>query len=416
MHIVILAEFAVASGGAEKVAVESAHGLAKAGIDITYIQAIDGAVDPLLDHPNIRHITLGNADIWSRPPMEAALSGLWNWQSATRLRSILGSLPRPADVIHLHQWTRSLSPSVFPVLFDSGVPVAVTLHDYFLSCPNGVYYRFDQDRPCGLRPLSKSCVVAPCDPRSRFHKAIRVGRSVVQSRALRRRHLDLVHVCDASLRRADDLQGSFSVTHHRVDNPVRVERGVRANPAGAAAIAYVGRLTREKGADLVAEAARDAGMPALFIGTGPLEAELSVQPHVEMLGWRSPDEVWTILAQRARAVAAPSRWYETGPLTVYEALATGLPVIASDRSGAAEKVVNGVTGYVVAPERTTLAAAFRNLDAMTAETLGRSAHARYWNAPMSIDAHADALVRLYRRITRNVSPATPDVLETPSHR
>ena len=230
MHIVILAEFAVASGGAEKVAVESAHGLARAGIDITYIQAIDGAVDPLLDHPNIRHITLGNADIWSRPPMDAALSGLWNWQSAARLRSILRSLPRPADVIHLHQWTRSLSPSVFPVLFDSGVPVAVTLHDYFLSCPNGVYYRFDQDRPCGLKPLSKSCVVAPCDPRSRFHKAIRVGRSVVQSRALRRRHLDLVHVCDASLRRADDLKGSFSVTHHRVDNPVRVERGSTGQP------------------------------------------------------------------------------------------------------------------------------------------------------------------------------------------
>ena len=306
MHIVILAEFAVASGGAEKVAVESAHGLARAGIDITYIQAIDGAVDPLLDHPNIRHITLGNADIWSRPPMDAALSGLWNWQSAARLRSILRSLPRPADVIHLHQWTRSLSPSVFPVLFDSGVPVAVTLHDYFLSCPNGVYYRFDQDRPCGLKPLSKSCVVAPCDPRSRFHKAIRVGRSVVQSRALRRRHLDLVHVCDASLRRADDLKGSFSVTHHRVDNPVRVERGVRANPAAAAAIAYVGRLTREKGADLVAEAARDAGMPALFIGTGPLEAELSVQAACGNAGMaisrRGMDHPCSTCACRGRAV------------------------------------------------------------------------------------------------------------------
>ena len=410
MHIVILAEFAMASGGAEKVAVESAHGLAIAGMDVTFIHAIEGPADPLLNHPKIRRVCLGNTDIWNRPVLEAALSGIWSRDSAARLRAVLGALPRPVDIVHLHQWTRSLSPSVFPVLLDSGIPLVVTLHDYFLACPNGVYYRFDQDRPCTLTPLSASCVAAPCDPKSRLHKAIRVGRSITQNRALRRRHLHVVHVCDASIRRMGGLLGSLSITHHRIDNPVRVKKGVRADPAAAKAIAYVGRLTREKGADLVAEAARDAGMPALFIGTGPLEAELRAQPHVEMLGWRSPNEVSAILVRRARALAAPSRWFETGPLTVYEALAVGLPVVASDRSGAAEKVIDGVTGYVVAPERAALATAFRNLDVIEAQTLGRAAHAHYWDTPMSIDAHADALGELYRRIARNVSPIPTDVL------
>lgn len=413
MHIVILAEFAVASGGAEKVAVESAHGLARAGMDVTFIQAIEGPADPLLDHPNIRRVCLGNADIWNRPALEAALSGIWSRDAAARLRAVLSALPQPADIVHLHQWTRSLSPSVFPVLLGSGIPLVVTLHDYFLACPNGVYYRFDQDRPCALTPLSASCVAAPCDPKSRFHKAIRIGRSIAQNRALRGHHLHVIHVCDASIPRMGGLLGSLAVTHHRIDNPVRVEKGVRADPATGKAIAYVGRLTREKGADLVAEAARDAGMPALFIGTGPLEAELRAQPHVEMLGWRSPNEVSAILVQRSRALAAPSRWFETGPLTVYEALAVGLPVVASDRSGAAEKVIDGVTGYVVAPERAALATAFRKLDVIEAETLGCAAHAHYWDAPMSIDAHADALSELYRRIARNVSPIPTDVLGTP---
>lgn len=413
MHIVILAEFAVASGGAEKVAVESAHGLARAGMDVTFIQAIEGSADPLLDHPKIQRVCLGNADIWNRPVLAAALSGIWSRDSAARLRAVLNALPQPADIVHLHQWTRSLSPSVFPVLLGSGIPLVVTLHDYFLACPNGVYYRFDQDCPCALTPLSASCVAAPCDPKSRFHKAIRVGRSIAQNRALRDHHLHVIHVCDASIRRMGGLLGSLAVTHHRIDNPVRVRKGVRADPAAGKAIAYVGRLTREKGADLVAEAARDAGMPALFIGTGPLEAELRAQPHVEMLGWRSPNEVSAILVRRARALAAPSRWFETGPLTVYEALAVGLPVVASDRAGAAEKVIDGVTGYVVAPERAALATAFRKLDMIEAETLGRVAHAHYWDAPMSIDVHADALSHLYRRIARNVSPTPTDVLETP---
>lgn len=398
MHIVILAEFAVASGGAEKVAVESAYALAQAGIDVTFIQAIEGPADPLLDHPRISRIRLGNTDIWSRSALGAALSGIWSREAATRLGRALASLPVAPDAIHLHQWTRSLSPSVFPVLFAAQVPVVVTLHDYFLACPNGVYYRFDQDHPCALTPLSAACLAAPCDPKSRLHKAIRIGRSVAQATTLRGRAIDVIHVCDASIGRVGGLLGSLRVTHHRVDNPVRVEQGIPADPAAGDAIAYVGRLTREKGADLVAEAARTAGLPALFIGTGPLEADLCAQPHVEMLGWRAPSEVADILRWRARALAAPSRWFETGPLTIYEALACGVPVVASDRSGASEKVADGVTGYVVAPEVDALASAFRRLDAGTARSLGRNAHARYWAAPMTLAAHAESLVAVYDAI------------------
>lgn len=406
MHIVILAEFAVASGGAEKVAVESAHGLAEAGMEVTFIQAIEGPADPLLDHAGIRRICLGNADIWDRPAVEAAFSGIWNRASAARLRAVLGTLSRPVDVIHLHQWTRSLSPSVFPVLLGHAAPIVVTLHDYFLACPNGVYYRFDRQEPCALRPLSAACIAAPCDPKSRLHKTIRVARSLAQRYALRGRRLDLVHVCDASLARIGGMLGSAPVTHHRVDNPVRAGRGVRANPARAEAIAYVGRLTREKGADLVAAAAHDAGMPALFVGTGPLEAELRAQPHVDVLGWRSPEEVSAVMAQRARALAAPSRWFETGPLTIYEALAAGVPVVASDRSGAAEKVIDGVTGLIVPPDRTALAEAFHRLDGATADAFGRAAHTRYWHAPSTIDIHAAALIDLYRAVRAGRSPSS----------
>ncbi len=79
---------------------------------------------------------------------------------------MLAGLPPGPVVIHLHQWTRAFSPAILPVLFGTGLPVAITLHDYFLACPNGVYYRFDRAEPCTLTPLSARCVAAPCDPRS----------------------------------------------------------------------------------------------------------------------------------------------------------------------------------------------------------------------------------------------------------
>lgn len=399
MHVVILAEFASASGGAEKVAVESARGLADLGLDVTFIQGVDGPVDPLLDHPRLRRIGLDLPDIWSRPAIAAAASGVWHGEAARRVAGALMDLESPADVVHVHQWTRSLSPSVFPVLHGLGVPVLLTLHDYFLACPNGVHYRYDRAEPCALKPMSAACIAAPCDSKSRAHKLVRVARSAALRVALRGERLDVVHVCDASLGRVSGMVPSLDLHHHRIDNPVRAERSAPAEPERGDAIVYVGRLTREKGADLVAQAARRAGMPAVFVGTGPLEAELAAQPGVEMLGWRSPIEVEAILRTRARALAAPSRWFETGPLTVYEALAAGIPVVASERSGAAEKVADGVTGFVVAPEPKPLAQAFARLaDPALAASLGREAHARYWAAPMSQERHAACLRDLYRTL------------------
>lgn len=403
MHVVILAEFAVASGGAEKVAVESARALADAGLAVSYVQAIDGPADALLDHPRIRRVSLGLADIWSLPAWRGAATGIWHAEAAKRLAAALDALP-PADIVHLHQWTRALSPSVMPVLFARDVPVALTLHEYFLACPNGLYFRFDQGEPCALKPMSLPCLAAPCDPKSRLHKAVRVGRSLAMHAAIRRRGLDVIHVCDASLARMGAMLEGLPLRHHRVDNPVRATRSAPADPASGDAIVYVGRLTREKGADLVAEAARRAGLPALFVGAGPLEESLRVRPGLEMLGWRSPAEVEAVLRRRARAVCAPSRWYETGPLTVYEALAQGLPAIASARSGAAEKVRHGLDGFVVEPEPEALAAAFAQLgDDGLVRRMGAAAHERFWAAPLSLSAHGECLLRVYDMMTRSAA-------------
>jgi glycosyltransferase involved in cell wall biosynthesis len=228
---------------------------------------------------------------------------------------------------------------------------------------------------------------------------VRVLRTAATRAALAGRGFDIVHVSD---RGRDTLRPFLpdGLVQHRIDNPVEVVRREPAQIGDQARIAYLGRLTREKGADLVAAAAARAGMPALFVGEGPAEAEIRrLHPGAEVLGWRSRSEVDELLRTGIRAVAAPSRWYETGPLTVYEALAAGVPAVASARSGAAEKVADGETGFVVAPDEEALAAAFGRLgDTLTAQRLGTEAYRRYWAKPPSPEAHADALVKLYEAI------------------
>ncbi|TNC08633.1 glycosyltransferase family 4 protein [Methylobacterium terricola] len=404
MHVAILTNFATPKGGAEKVAIESARGLAERGVAVTLIHGVDGQADPLLDHPGIHRVGLGLTDVWERPAWRGAIEGIWNREAARRLAAALAALPAGPDLLHLHQWTRSLSPAVFSVLARSGLPVAVTLHDYFLACPNGVYYRFDTAEPCTLTPLSAGCLTASCDPQSPAHKGVRLVRSAVQSAAIARgftgRPLDLVHVSDGSRARLAPMLGDGRFRHRRVDNPVRVARAAPADPASGDAVAFVGRLTREKGADLVAEAARRAGLPSLFIGDGPLADALRAVPGAEVVGWRPPAEVEALLRRRARAVAAPARWLETGPLTVYEALAAGIPAVASDRAGAGEKIREAETGFVVAPDVAALAEVFGRLkDDALVRRLGEAAHTRYWSAPMTLEAHAGALCDLYAGMT-----------------
>lgn len=404
MHAAILTNFATPKGGAEKVAIESARGLAERGVAVTLIHGVDGPADPMLDHRGIHRVGLNLTDVWERPAWRGAIEGIWNQEAARRLAAALANLPMRPDVLHLHQWTRSLSPSVFAALARSGLPLTVTLHDYFLACPNGVYYRFDRAEPCALKPLSVGCLTAPCDPQSAAHKAVRLARSAMQSAAIARgfadRPLALVHVSDGSRAQLEPMLGQDRFSHHRVDNPVRVERAAPADPASADAVAFVGRFTREKGADLVAEAARRAGLPSLFIGDGPLADELRAVPGAEVMGWRAPAEVEALLRRRARAVAAPARWRETGPLTIYEALAAGIPAVASNRAGAAEKIRDGETGFVTTPDLAALAEAFGRLrDDALVRTFGRAAHARYWAAPMTLDAHAGALCDLYAGMT-----------------
>ncbi|TXM81380.1 glycosyltransferase family 4 protein, partial [Methylobacterium sp. WL116] len=164
----------------------------------------------------------------------------WHARAARALSDAIGRMARAPDVVHVHQWTRSLSPGIFPVLLATGAPVALTLHDYFLACPNGVYYRFDTAEPCALAPMSAACILAPCDARSRLHKLVRVARTAAARRAVSGRGLHVVHVCDASRARMGAMLGGYGLTHHRIDNPVRVAPGAPHRGGGGVGRAALG--------------------------------------------------------------------------------------------------------------------------------------------------------------------------------
>lgn len=98
-------------------------------------------------------------------------------------------------------------------------------------------------------------------------------------------------------------------------------------PLSRPIVTFVGRLVPKKGYDLI-YAASDASYCTLFVGSGEVPEEMKKNPNVIFLGQRSPEELREIY-QLSDLFLLPSR-DEGFPLSVQEAMATGLPIIVSD--------------------------------------------------------------------------------------
>jgi glycosyltransferase involved in cell wall biosynthesis len=114
---------------------------------------------------------------------------------------------------------------------------------------------------------------------------------------------------------------------------------------GGAGVVAIGRLVPQKGLDVLIEASESIPGPVGIAGTGPLGEQLArdAPPNVLMLG--RVEDIPGLLRE-ADLVVVPSRWEGFG-LVAVEAMAAGVPVVASAVDGLAEVV--GDAGVLVPP-------------------------------------------------------------------
>ena len=322
MRIVIVSDYGTVNGGAAKMALIDARALAERGHEVHFVCATEPSAIPLR-HPNIQIHHLGQADVWTEPnPLRAAARGIWNRAPARRLCGLLAAFNPRDSIVHFHQWTKALSPSVIGAAAASALPSAFTLHDYFLFCPNGIYFDHARRSPCARRPLSIPCLAAACDPHSRAYKAVRVIRQVGSNAALRRlaQPLNLIHVSASARQVAVRISPATRATSSS-QTRARCRSWTRSMWPATRSSVYIGRFTPEKGPMVFARAARAAGVPAIFLGAGPEAARLrEANPDAELrpASWRAAtshpwgrDFAVDPLLARARALVFPSLWHET---------------------------------------------------------------------------------------------------------
>lgn len=399
-EVVVVYDFSFINGGQAKVAIESAIGLAQAGLKVTFFSAC-GPADARLQMAGIDVICLDQADILSDGNrLRAATQGLWNRTAAEQLLQLLRTKNPETTVIHCHGFSKALSASIGPVLASPGWRLVYTCHEYFLTCPNGGFFDYQAQEMCLRTPLGVSCLTTNCDSRSPTHKAWRVIRQLVQSSVgqLPSGLRDLIYISEIQMK----MMGKHlpaTIRLHYVSNPVELDSSLpRVEVENNDTFLYVGRLAAEKGVVDFATAAKEAGIQAVFVGSGPEEARVkAVNPDATITGWASSDVVASWL-RRARCLVFPSLWSEGQPLVPMEALALGVPVITNEWNAAAEVVRDGENGTIY-KSRAELATHLRAMSSDRALKLSINAYADRHRIGNSLAQHVSSLLNVYRQLS-----------------
>jgi glycosyltransferase involved in cell wall biosynthesis len=233
-----------------------------------------------------------------------------------------------ARVLHAHNLNPTLGWRALAAARGAGARVVLHLHQYRLVCATGVC--FTRGRECtrchGANTLPG--VLRNCRDSRAQALAYGAGLALWQRRLLA--HADVVVVPSVFAReRLRELGAPLPWERvHVLAPPLRAFASASCASAGEYAL-LVSRLAPEKGVEVAIEACRLAGVPLTVAGDGPLLAPLRERsPEVRFLG-RVAGERLAELRRGAALALAPSRSAETFGLAAAEAMAAGVPVVAS---------------------------------------------------------------------------------------
>jgi len=338
VRILIVNDYGVLSGGAERVSLILREGLRVRGHES---RLFTSRALPVSAANPADYTCFG-----SESPLRRVLQAVNPW-AVWKMSQVLTEYQ--PDLVHVRMFKTQLSPFILPLLKD--IPSLYHVGSYQSICPINTKVLPDGSTCRHLAGIE--CYRAGCVS---ILGLMRVG---VQHGAWRRWRGVFRMIVANSRWLGERLRGDGIEVHEIIPNgtPVRVSRPALQEPP---IVAYAGRLVPEKGVDVLLESMAQVvrKIPAsqlLIAGDGPdrrnVESQidrLGLQPHVTMLGYLDPDP----LAQRMSAAwvqIVPSRYEDPFPNIIIEAMMRGVAVIASATGGAIEIVRDGLTGYLVPP-------------------------------------------------------------------
>jgi glycosyltransferase involved in cell wall biosynthesis len=259
------------------------------------------------------------------------------------------------EIVHVHNMFPLISPSIYWVCRKQQVPIVQTLHNYRLFCAGANFFRSGKVCDECMDGHFWRGVRYGCYRDSRIETApVALMLSLHHAQKTWHRMVDRYIVLTAFARQRFVKAGLSADKITVKPNSVDPDPGMRT-AEGSYAL-YVGRVSQEKGVPTLLKAWQQ--LPRTYalrvIGDGPARAQLESEAvahglsNVTFYGHQPRERVIEAM-KGAHFVIFPSEMYENLPLTIIEAFACGVPVLASKHGAMQEIVEDGGTGSFFPP-------------------------------------------------------------------
>ncbi len=413
LKILILSDYAFTKGGAEKVAITSSIGLVRRGHEVVFFSGVGPVCEELKKASFKDIICLNQKDILDNPnKLNAALSGIYNRQAVNRLKKLLSEwIP---DIVHIHGVSKSLSWSPVNVIYSYNIPIVYTLHDYGLVCPNLGIYNFKTDKNCEYyKPgYILNCLLTDCDKRNYVQKLWRWFRFFITRYFFKINKKINTYIAVSNFIRKIIKENLASNKHFKIIyNPieqikVKSKKVEKEDHRNKVKFLFVGRLSIEKGIDILLEAMEQVDAELVVIGEGELigickeKSKEMGRDKIKVLGYQNR-EVIAEQMLKSHALVLPSKCMEPAPLVIGEASFNFLPSIVSDHGGLTEFISDGENGlYFEAGDKNSLIKAMNKIvkDQKLSTRLGMKARKLIKEKGLSIDNYMSNIESIYQDI------------------
>lgn len=278
---------------------------------------------------------------------KAFFSSFFNSRSINSIKTIIREF-KP-EIIHIHNLYPFIPPVILKIIKQYDIPIVMTVHNYRLICPNGLLFNNDDNcTKCTGIGKELNCITNNCE--GSFFKSTGYALRNFWSRT-NRYYMDNIDIFLT-------LSGfqNEKLIEHGIDKDkcqilpnfywgkIPINDEYRAGEY----IGYVGRLSKEKGVDLIIDLARKLPHVNFKIAGRYNKSveEFGDKPlNLEYVGFLNKLELDSFY-RNCKFVLFPSKCHESFGLSIIEAFAHKKPVVSSDMGASSEIIENGVSGII----------------------------------------------------------------------
>ena len=401
MKILLVNKFHYMKGGSERYYFTVAETLRRMGHEVVFFAMQDEKNVPCAQEKYF----VSNASVRGgfRSKLNMVLHIAYSREAYKKIQALLAA--EHPDLVLFNLVHKQITLSILDAIkeYDASLPIFWTMHDLIAVCP--AYTMLDgKGQICEkcLHGDFSNCVRNNCIKGSKLMSML----SEYEANYIRKKHwydkVD-VFICPSEFYKNKLTEAQF--TKSRIvclRNPLPPETKYELCTRTDNYALYFGRLSPEKGVRTLIDAAVQADIKLIVLGTGSIEEELKTyakdKKNVEFKGFQQGEALQNYI-RRARCVVLPSEWYENGPYSAMEAMALGKPLIVSNHGGLPELVEDHVNGYIYR-EKSELPEKLKKLMSLPAEEYEKMCDSSFKRARALFDPeqYVKKLIALYNEI------------------